>query len=116
MDPARATSMGAPEGAGEEAMRLEELAELLERHIIVKRVLQSMKVVDKAKPWHCCIDKAETKDSKEAAGISSSFGVGATPDEAIIDYVHRLRGKILVLDFFDKEKRREFSVPLSLEP
>lgn len=64
--------------------------------------------------WSASIRHAEVKDSPDSSILSSCFGDGATPENAIISHVSRIRGKLLVVDAY-KKSRREYMVPLDLE-
>ena len=41
-------------------------------------------------------------------------GEGATQEEAIHDYVYKLRGKTIVIDHNDHSVRKQYDVPLNL--
>jgi len=58
--------------------------------------------------------KVEVKESRDSCIIGGLAGWGDTPEKAIAGMVESLRGQILVINAFDKEKRREFQVTGSL--
>jgi hypothetical protein len=62
--------------------------------------------------WTASIKGAEIK---RGAGLTSEYGSGATPVQALTNYVEIIREETLVLDAYTP-KRREFGVPKSLEP
>lgn len=57
------------------------------------------------------LERAEVKEGSCLAGY---YGDGTTPSAALEDYVSRIKGKTLVFNAMDKEKRREFGVPSTL--
>jgi hypothetical protein len=59
--------------------------------------------------WYAQFDNAEVKDGICLVG---TFGNGATKAEAIKDYAKKISGKRLVIDAFNKEKRREIEAPM----
>ena len=50
-----------------------------------------------------------------AAGLLGEFGGGHTPEEAMKDYIEKIKGKKIIVCAMSKELRREFVVPDSLE-
>jgi hypothetical protein len=48
---------------------------------------------------------------KSDAVLSGEYGNGNVPEDAIANYALRISGKLLVIDAYDKEKRREIQVP-----
>jgi len=65
--------------------------------------------------WSAQFANCETKDSKESSTICGTYGDGKTPDEAIRNYVDRIRGKYLVFHALNPSRRREFEFPDSVK-
>lgn len=61
--------------------------------------------------WYAEIDGAEIK---EETILASVFGNGNSPNEAMMELVQKLRGKLVVVDASSKERRRTIQVPMSL--
>lgn len=62
----------------------------------------------------CSFDRAETKTSETDGMLTSTFGNGKSPSTAIRDYVHKIKGKLLVFNVYDSECREAYSVPSDL--
>jgi hypothetical protein len=60
--------------------------------------------------WLAQIERAELK---EGHILSGSYGTGKNPEQAIEDYVQRIKGKLLVINAASDE-RKEFKVPKTL--
>jgi hypothetical protein len=60
-------------------------------------------------PWAASFKNAETKDG---CILAYESGRGYSPEEAITDYAKIISRKLLVLNAYDKEKRREILVPI----
>lgn len=65
--------------------------------------------------WSANFVGAEAKEHKLSVGLLSEYGSGNSPEEAVEDYVEKIRGKVLVFSAYNKIKRREFDVPQDLE-
>ena len=87
-------------------MRITELATLLNVQIV-------MLYPNYNGEWCCHIKGALTKDDKNSACLVSASGTGATPKEAITDYINKIKGKLLIIDAYG-EDRKEFKIPMSL--
>lgn len=61
--------------------------------------------------WTACIERAEVKDGNFLTGM---YGDGKTPYNAIENYIANIKGKTIVFDAYDKEKRIEYKVPETL--
>lgn len=61
------------------------------------------------------IERGEIKENSSDQILCSASGSGSTKTAAIHDYVSQIRGKLLVINAYDKNKRREYLVPDSLE-
>jgi hypothetical protein len=57
----------------------------------------------------------ETKDNPEDGCLTGTYGNGTSPWAAMADYVKQIRGKILVVDAMNKERRQMYVVPKDLE-
>lgn len=64
--------------------------------------------------WTARLERTDTKESATDVCVTAAYGNGSTPEEAIADYVQRLRGRLLVVDAM-RETRREMGVPATLE-
>jgi len=62
-------------------------------------------------PFYCKFNYSSTRRD---IFLEGTYGDGKTPQEAINDYVSKLRGKILVVEFPHKP-RLELNIPESLE-
>ncbi len=63
--------------------------------------------------WSAKFDGCETKDLNNAGFLHGTCGNGTTPDEAIINYLDLIKGKILIFNSYSL-KRKEFVVPENL--
>ena len=86
-------------------MTLQELSELTKSQIVLRNR------TDPTLPrWYGGIEHAEAKDGDI---LSSTYGNGDTPSEALENHVAHLRGKLLILHSMGPD-RAEFNVPESL--
>jgi hypothetical protein len=83
------------------------LSDLLSKHLILKRF------ANQDNRWMAEFENCEVKDSKDTCIISSCYGNGTSPEEAILDYISNIAGKILVFNAFS-ENRKEFYCPTYL--
>ena len=60
------------------------------------------------------IVRFEYSEIKEGMFLTGSYGSGSSPAEAILDYVQKIKGKLLVINATSKEYRKEFQVPKDL--
>ena len=63
-----------------------------------------------SKVWIVSIKHSDIKNKKEDSCANYINGVGRNPDEAIMDYVKKIRGKVLVITNTAKEKQM-YSIP-----
>lgn len=91
-------------------MKLTELAGMLDTDLIIN-------FVPGCGTWGCHLQGIETKANKGSAILTSTWGSGSTPAEAMRAYANELGGKQLVLvkDAM-LETRREFMAPQIIEP
>jgi hypothetical protein len=89
-------------------MTIEELADLLQLNLTLKRFNNWQE------PWKAGFDNTETMESPDSSIIGTCRGVGNTPEEAIVNYVSRLRGQLLVTNSHLRSERKEFMVPRTL--
>jgi hypothetical protein len=61
--------------------------------------------------WCADFDSCEIVDG---CILTSAHGNAQTPEEAIEEYLEQIRGKRIIFNAMDKEKRREYEVPKSL--
>ncbi len=64
--------------------------------------------------YTCQLDHVEVKEGKKSGSLLTSWGRGATPEDAIADHCNDIAGKWLVYKAYDKEERMEFRVPKTL--
>ena len=53
----------------------------------------------------------EDSEIKEDCTLRGGFGDGATEEQAILNYAKEISEKMLVINAFDSDKRREIGVP-----
>ena len=61
--------------------------------------------------WHCNIERAEVMRD---GFLSSQYGIGNTPEEAIQSYCEKLRGQTIAIDAYKKALRKEIPIPQTL--
>jgi hypothetical protein len=81
---------------------LYDLADILNEDIVMRRHAAQ------GNRWTARFEHAEVQKS---VFLSSEFGNGDSPEAALADYARRIAGKLLVFDAFNKDDRREISVP-----
>jgi len=59
------------------------------------------------------IAKIEDAELKEGIMLIGDYGTGKSPEQAIEDYVKKIKGKLIVINAMTDE-RKEFKVPESL--
>lgn len=64
--------------------------------------------------WTAKIEHAETKKRGGDVGLLFEYGEGHSPDEAVNDYVAKIKNKLLVINAMDEKRRREYRVPETL--
>ena len=64
--------------------------------------------------WTASFEGVETKADASSGILDSTYGNAESPDEAINDYVEKIRGRLLVINATGGDKRREFIVPATL--
>lgn len=68
------------------------------------------------KLWYSAdIVTSEIKDTKESDNLIGEYGRGDDPEEAIQDYIEIIKGKILVLNAYNKLNRKEYEIPEDFE-
>ena len=65
--------------------------------------------------WTASFYGCETKTSRSSSILTSEYGNGKSPQEALEAYVAAIRGKILVVNAECGKDRREYEVPMSLK-
>ena len=86
-------------------MNIGELADIMGVHLIITRYDGQ---------GGRCVASFERTEVKDGHLLVGTYGDGHTPYEAIRDYVDKIKGKWLIINAMDKEKRRGFGVPLAL--
>ena len=83
----------------------------------LKKINSTMVALSDDDMWYdknCFEYSVEVKESKHSNILGTDFGTGKNPNEAIAQYVENIKGKWLVIDASNNEKRREFGVPSTL--
>lgn len=62
----------------------------------------------------CFFKHGEVKESRTSAILSSEFGTGILPNNALKGYINKIRGKYLVFFAGDIKKRYEVQIPTKL--
>lgn len=94
-------------------MTIQELSEMVDAPIEIHYRTEPP-ITDPRHRWYADLEDAETKEHKGDGILSGTHGNGCNPTEALYDLVEQLRGKVLVVHAFDKERRCEYQVPRSL--
>jgi len=89
-------------------MNIEEFADIINRDIIITRY------ACQDNRYSVSFENCETKENEYDACLTSAHGNGKSPDEAIENYVDKIRGKFLIFNAMGGEKRREFFVPKNI--
>lgn len=90
-------------------MTIYELSDLLDIDIVVRRYAGQNNI------WRVEFDHVEIKDNEHSCILQGITGNANTEIiDAIKDYVSRIRGKWLVYNAMDKQKRKEFRIPSDL--
>lgn len=87
-------------------MRLIELATMLDLELTVRFNRDT---------WIASFYGVDFKDSPGDLFLSSGCGWGSTPEVALRNLVGNIRGRIAVSDPSSPTKRKEFTIPLTLE-
>lgn len=90
-------------------MTLGELSDIMDVDIVLRRY------ANQAGRWTAQFEHVETKKNKNSSVLEATYGNGSSPAQAITDYVHQIRGKILICNAMSKDNRQELFVPTSLE-
>ncbi len=90
-------------------MRLGEYADVLNLDIEIRRYH------NQDNRYCAQLEHCEVKDEPTSSCISSAHGNGRTPEEAMQDYCNQIRGRLLVVNAFDKVERREYRVPMEIK-
>ena len=61
--------------------------------------------------WLAQIEHSEIKEGVFLKGI---YGNGQTAIEALEDYIQMIRGRVLVINAYNREERKEYQVPDSI--
>ncbi len=60
-------------------------------------------------------EKSEIKNDIDDLCLQGFWGKGKTVTESVIDYLNRIKGKILIINPMDQKRRREYKIPINLE-
>lgn len=85
-------------------MNIYELSDMLDTNLVLTRYS------NQGRRWSAQLHWTEIKDGNI---LSSSYGSGETPDEAVNDYINKIRGKLLVYNA-GGETRRTLTAPDTL--
>ena len=89
-------------------MNIEEFADILGVNLIITRY------ANQGGRYTAKFDGVEVKRDKHDVILCGLYGKSKSSHEAVADYVENIRGKWLVINAYQKEKRREFGVPDTL--
>lgn len=89
-------------------MNIEEYADVLNLELRIFRY------PNQNNRYSAAFEHCETKEDAGSAGLTSEYGNGRSPDEAISSYVDKIRNKVLVIHAMDEKRRREYVVPKSI--
>jgi len=81
------------------------IADLIGRDLVVRRF------ANQSGRWMCLFDHGEVM---ERGGLTTVYGGGLTPNEAVRDYCRQIAGHRLAFDAMDKARRTEFTMPTDL--
>lgn len=90
-------------------MNIEEFADILLKDIDIKRY------ANQDNRWSARLAGAEVKDTEHSNILASTTGNGNSPSKALEDYIEQIKGKILIFNAMQGDKRREYGVPKNLE-
>ena len=86
-------------------MDIIEYAQIIEQDIEIKSQ------TSRGRRWTARFINAEVKNDKSDPGLRGFYGVGETPQQALVNYIHQIRGKRLVFNSTKEDLRTEFNVP-----
>jgi hypothetical protein len=90
-------------------MNINELSDIMGVDLILRRY------ANQGKRWIAQLEHVDIKEHRESSEWEDTYGNANSPDEAIADYVNKIRGKVLLVHAFTRKRRKEFDVPASLE-
>ncbi len=61
--------------------------------------------------WSAQFERCEIK---KGSILSGEYGSGSTPDEAILDYIKKIKGKVIVINVTNEKERQQYSVPMNI--
>ena len=89
-------------------MTIEEFGDIINCDLVIRRYS------NQNNRYMCQFEHSETKESEHSAILEGTYGNGYSISNAISDYVERIRGRFIVLNAYDKEKRKVYGVPETL--
>lgn len=89
-------------------MTIYELGDMLDKDLVIKRY------ANQGKRHSASFECVETKNSESDSILRGEYGDGDTPQEAIEDYVEKIKGKLLVVNASGGNTRRQLTAPTSL--
>lgn len=89
-------------------MTIYELGDVLDENLVIKRY------ANQGKRHSASFERVETKRNESDSILRSEYGDGETPEEAIQDYVKKIKGKLLVVNASGENTRRQLTAPDSL--
>ena len=92
-------------------MRLHEVASLLSLNLKVEA--SCLADLSRRPAWSAKFDYVEVKDGPI---LTSAYGLGNTPRQAMLDYIKQITGKDLVYHACSTDRRREFKIPAGVKP
>lgn len=88
-------------------MTIDELGDIINADLEVRRY------ANQNNRWMAHFEHTETKDNEHDIFLTGTHGNGNSPENAILNYIEKIKGKFLVIDAM-KKSRREFGVPNTL--
>lgn len=89
-------------------MTIGELSDIIGCNLIIERYAnQDSRYVAE-------FESTRVVEDKRDSVMAGLYGNGGTPEEAVRDYVEKIRGKWLIIHAMDEERRKEFGVPHTL--
>ena len=90
-------------------MNVREYCDILNLNLIICRYC------NQNERWSAHFEYCEIKTGSESGILSSSYGDGKTAIDAIINYLEKIEGNLLVVHAGSADMRREYIVPLGIE-
>ena len=90
-------------------MTIQDIGDLLEIDLTLRRC------PNQKERWIAGFKDSDTKETKQSRILCGTYGNGYNINEAIQNYVSKIRGRLLVINAASKDYRKELFMPQSLE-